>query len=85
MSSRIEHQCKWDAYMRTVTWAASPMMNDKQSILHLPKEKMEAHRKYLDEMNATGAYFYGSPPRSRFLNWLGHKCLELAWGKGLYS
>lgn len=83
MASKIEHYCKWDSYMRTVTWG-NGLKDHPESILFLPKEKMKAHRCYIEQMEKEGSYFYGSPPRSRFLNWLGHKCLELAWGRSIY-
>ena len=83
MASKIEHCAKWDAYLATVAWGKG--LDDKESILHLPKEKMKAHKQYIDEMNASGKYYYGSPPKSKLLNWLGHKCLEIAWGKRIYE
>lgn len=81
MASKIEHHCKRSAHQDTVLWAAG--LDSQKDFL--AKEKEKAHTKYIEEMNKSGRYYYGSPPRSRFLNWLGHKCLELAWGHNIYS
>lgn len=80
MASKIEHYCKHRAHQDTVLWAAG-LTTQKD---FLAKEKEKAHAAYIREMKESGKYYYGSPPRSRFLNWLGHKCLELAWGRSLY-
>jgi len=77
MASRIEHEAKAHAYMRCATWDANT--KDAESCYWFSKQKWESHEEYLRKMKATGAYWYGSPPRNRFLNWLGHKLIEWAW------
>lgn len=63
--------------MRCKTWG------ERSATWHA-KEQMEKHQTYIDVMRTTGHYWYGTPPRSKFLNWLAHKLLELAWGRSLY-
>lgn len=84
MASKIEHHAKRSAHMDTVMWAKSDLMNDKKGIMHLPTSKYKSHAEYCEEMKKNGKYYHGSPPRSKILNWLGHKLLEIAWGKSLY-
>ena len=80
MSSKIEHYAKFNAYSMCARDAE--FINKQKD--NYPREKAESHNEYIKDMATNKKYYYGSPPRSKFLNWLGHKLLELAWGDILY-
>lgn len=79
MASLAEHLAKTHAYMRCYTW--NNHADSQQTCVFFSKGKYESHVGYVEKMKKSKSYWYGTPPRSRFLNWLGHKLLELAWGE----
>lgn len=79
MASKIEHLVKYDAYSDALAWSRGV---EKESIIWFLEQKANQHKDYLKKVN--NATHYGTPPKNRFLNWLGHKCLVWAWGRKSY-
>lgn len=78
MASLIEHEAKEHAYMRVHGW--NKHAGNLESALFFSEKKYDGHKLYIKEMKEKKAYWYGTPPRSKVLNWLAHKLYEAAWG-----
>lgn len=78
MASRIEHHAKKSAYEKCIMWGEDLGVS-KDDMLWSERQNLAAHESYCADMVKTGRYWYGKPPRNRFLNWVAHKLLEFCW------